>query len=386
LYKEKVPLENTVSNGPYYSSTGSNCLSQLKLALQTLHEHHKEAYILFLDLVKAYDSVNRELLWKILDRYGVPEKMVKVLKKLHNNVQYIMQIGKKTTKVVSTCGVKQGDNLGPILFIYLIQAVSTTLDKKWKFSTPDFRWHGEKTDNNGNTTPKYNPSLGKGTSHLTQGERFLFWKSYYVDDAAFLFLNRKDIEEASKLLLQHFDRFGYTVHCDDRNNNEKSKTEVMHIPKPGTKSHPEAINDINIDNNKHFSFCNQFNYLGSIFTNNLNDSEDIDRRIKQATAAFASLSGNILRNNKISKKLRKRTYKAIVINLLLWGCESWAIKEKDQQRLEVCLHRCIRRMLNITIYDVQENHITNTKIREKMNESLSITQMMELRRARLLEK
>jgi hypothetical protein len=43
-------------------------------------------------------------------------------------------------------------------------------------------------------------------------------------------------------------------------------------------------------------------------------------------------------------------------------------------------------MLNITIYDVQENHITNTKIREKMNESISITQMMELRRARWLEK
>jgi hypothetical protein len=57
-----------------------------------------------------------------------------------------MKVGKKTTKVKSTCGVKQGDNLGPILFIYLIQAVSLTLDKKWIFEKPDFRWHGEKSD------------------------------------------------------------------------------------------------------------------------------------------------------------------------------------------------------------------------------------------------
>jgi hypothetical protein len=34
--------------------------------------------------------------------------------------------------------------------------------------------------------------------------------------------------------------------------------------------------------------------------------------------------------------------------------------------------------LNIIIYDVQESHITNTSIRGKMNNSLSITQMMEI--------
>jgi Reverse transcriptase (RNA-dependent DNA polymerase) len=114
----------------------------LKLALQTLHEHNKEAYILFVNLVIAYNFVNQELLWKVLDRFGVPNKMITVLKKLHKNVQYVMKVGKKKAKVTSTCGVKQGHNLGPILFIFLIQAVSTTLDKIWEFEKPDFRWHG----------------------------------------------------------------------------------------------------------------------------------------------------------------------------------------------------------------------------------------------------
>jgi Reverse transcriptase (RNA-dependent DNA polymerase) len=371
--------------GSIYKKGCVDATFSLKLALQTLHEHNKEAYVLFVDLVKAYDSVNRELLWKVLKRFGVPNKMITVLQKLHKNIKYAMKVGKKSVKVISTCGVKQGDNLGPILFIYLIQAISTTLDKKWDFETPDFRWHGIQ-EKNGQISPKYKPNLAKGTSYLTKGEKISFWMSYYVDDAAFLFLNRKDIEKASPMIVHHFSRFGLTVHYGDKRNDEKSKTEAMYIPRPGQQSNTNETKNIEIDDNRYFSFSKKFKYLGSIFSNTLDDTEDIERRIQQATAAFASLSEHVLHNKKISKKLRKRTYETLIINLLLWGCESWALKEHDRQRLETCHHRCIRRMLNITIYDVQEQKITNEQTREKMNNMLSITQMMELHRARWLEK
>jgi hypothetical protein len=92
------------------------------------------------------------------------------------------------------------------------QAVSTTLDKKWDFETPDLCWHGMKADG----SHKWNPNLGKtGTSTNTEGMTFSFWKSYYVDDAAFLFLNRENIERASKLITKHFKHFGLTVHSGD---------------------------------------------------------------------------------------------------------------------------------------------------------------------------
>jgi hypothetical protein len=42
----------------------------LKTALQTLREHDQESWVLFVDLVKAYDTVNREMLWKILTILG----------------------------------------------------------------------------------------------------------------------------------------------------------------------------------------------------------------------------------------------------------------------------------------------------------------------------
>ena len=68
---------------------------------------------------------------------------------------------------------------------------------------------------------------------VTNGTPFSFWKSYYVDDAAYLFLSRKDIEEALKLIKSHFTRFGLTVDCGDIRNDGNSKTEAMFIPPPG---------------------------------------------------------------------------------------------------------------------------------------------------------
>ena len=109
----------------------------VNLSLQTIREHGESTYCIFVDLIKAYDTVNRELLWKILTRYGVPNVIIKILKKLYNNP--IIFLSEKTS-FKATCWVKQGDNLPPILFVILFNAVTETLEKKWTFAKPDFCW------------------------------------------------------------------------------------------------------------------------------------------------------------------------------------------------------------------------------------------------------
>ena len=220
----------------------------VKSAIQTLHEHGQPVYALFVDLVKAFDSVNRELLWEILSKYGIPKKTIEVLKKLHTNVTYQFKMGKKLTKIKGKVGVKQGDNLGPILFIIMVNAVAETLNKKWKFQKPTFQWHGMKADG----SHRYNPKLGTGTNWRNKGESFTFVDSYYVDDAVYLLLNREDLEQAAKLIKSHFKRFGLSVHCGDKRKNERSITEVMHIPKPGQKSTPEEIANVMLNDTEYF--------------------------------------------------------------------------------------------------------------------------------------
>ena len=53
----------------------------VNLSLQSIQKYGHSAYCVFVELVKAYDTVNRELLWKILKKYGIPEKVIIVLKK-----------------------------------------------------------------------------------------------------------------------------------------------------------------------------------------------------------------------------------------------------------------------------------------------------------------
>lgn len=158
----------------------------------------------------------------------------------------------------------------------------------------------------------------------------------------------------------------------------------MFIPAKGYIPSAGDTADVMLNEHEFFGFCETFKYLGTTFDNKLDGSTDIQVRIRQATAAFASMK-KLLQDQKLSNKMRVRSYEATVLNILLFGCESWALKAEDRRRLEVFHHRCLRSMLRISIYDVKEYHIRNSSIREELG-CYSLHQQMELRRARWLEK
>ena len=63
--------------------------------------------------------------------------------------------------------------------------------------------------------------------------------------------------------------------------------------------------------------------------------------------------------------LKYMIFRAIPCNLLLWVCESWALRQSLLDLLEVFLHRNIRRILGISMVKVREMNITNTYVRRK---------------------
>ena len=82
---------------------------------------------------------------------------------------------------------------------------------------------------------------------MNKGDKFTFFSSYYVDDAAFILLNRNDAIEATKLMHKHFKRFGLTIHTGSKINKEKSKTEFLFVPGAGTTATAPDEEDIFID-------------------------------------------------------------------------------------------------------------------------------------------
>ena len=94
----------------------ADATSTLKITLQNLKAADQDMYILFIDIVKVFDSVNRKMLWKILKKYGILEKTVLVIKKMYPDITIKLCIEKAEAFLTSTSGVNQGDNVAHVLF------------------------------------------------------------------------------------------------------------------------------------------------------------------------------------------------------------------------------------------------------------------------------
>jgi hypothetical protein len=55
-------------------------------------------------------------------------------------------------------------------------------------------------------------------------------------------------------------------------------------------------------------------------------------------------------------------FRAIPMNLLLWGTETWLLQKLQLDKLEAFLHRSIQSILQISMTKVQEQHLRNGKV------------------------
>ncbi len=86
------------------------------MALQKRKEHNLETWALFIDLVKAFDTVSREALFAVLRKFGMPDHFINILLRLHTGATMKFKIGDIDTTVPSEIGVRQGSCEGPTLY------------------------------------------------------------------------------------------------------------------------------------------------------------------------------------------------------------------------------------------------------------------------------
>jgi hypothetical protein len=77
---------------------------------------------LFIDFKKAYDSIRREALYNILIEFGIPKKLIRVLKMCLTETYSRVRVSKNVSEMFPIRnGLKQGDALRPLLFNFLIE-------------------------------------------------------------------------------------------------------------------------------------------------------------------------------------------------------------------------------------------------------------------------
>ena len=66
----------------------------LKTWLQICKEHDLRSWVVFADLIKAFDTINHEMMFKLLSKFGVPNHPLRVIKKLFKDFKIKLKIGK----------------------------------------------------------------------------------------------------------------------------------------------------------------------------------------------------------------------------------------------------------------------------------------------------
>ncbi len=96
----------------------------------------KSTYTAFVDFSKAYDRVDRRLLWSKLGSIGLGGKMMQALKQIYNKVECCMKVnGVKSNWFSVNTGLKQGCVISPLLFNLFINELHGHRDpKQWERS------------------------------------------------------------------------------------------------------------------------------------------------------------------------------------------------------------------------------------------------------------
>jgi hypothetical protein len=103
--------------------------------------------------------------------------------------------------------------------------------------------------------------------------------------------------------------------------------------------------------------------VGSFVSFSLCDNFDIENQITAAIQLMGALKNvwNLAHLDIWSKYL---LFRAIPMNLLLWGCETWLMRKALSNKLEVFLHRNIRQILRVSMTKVREERIRNEHVRQ----------------------
>jgi hypothetical protein len=103
--------------------------------------------------------------------------------------------------------------------------------------------------------------------------------------------------------------------------------------------------NIKLDN-KSFKRVEQLKYLGTTLMNRDSNQEEIKSRLKSGSACYHSVQ-DLLSSSLLSKNIKIKIYRTIILPVVLYGCESWSLTLRVEHRLRVFENRVLRRILGL---------------------------------------
>ena len=105
----------------------------IKEIIERNRKQGTELYLIFLDLEKAFDTVNRQKLMRLLTHIGVDEKIIEVIKQMYIENKMKFTLGNVSTAwLENNVGVRQGCVMSPTLFNIYLEELLVRIRKSGK--------------------------------------------------------------------------------------------------------------------------------------------------------------------------------------------------------------------------------------------------------------
>jgi hypothetical protein len=164
--------------------------------------HNLQSYVAFVDIVKAYDTANHELLLTLLEKYGAPPRFISAIERMYQDLVVVLKIEKEVQELEQSVGVRQGDNMAPVLFLFLMSAFAETLKIEWKNAGISICTMqsviGTELANGGGKLQGHLPK----DYHSRSLTAVKILQCLYVDDGAFIFTTHTDLKKGLEACLQ----------------------------------------------------------------------------------------------------------------------------------------------------------------------------------------
>ena len=308
------PLLRPNQNGfrPRRSTTAH--ILALRRIIEEVKKNNLKAILVFIDFKKAFDSIHRGKLMKILAAYGIPDQLVKAIAMLYEDTQAkVLSPDGETDSFPIHAGVLQGDTLAPYLFAIAIDYVMRRAVKD--------------QENELGLTLIRRKSRRVPPVIVTDLD--------FADDIALL---SEEIHQAQSFLSRvetEAERVGLYINA--------AKTEVMQY------NHTEEV-ALKSKSGDPIKVVDNFKYLGAWMANS---EKDINVRKALAWQACHKLS-TIWKSN-LNRSIKIRLFRATVETVLLYGCNTWTLTEKLTRQLDGTYTNMLRMVQNIS----WRSHTTN---------------------------
>ena len=117
----------------------------------------------------------------------------------------------------------------------------------------------------------------------------------------------------------------------------------------------------------------EFKFLGSLVPN---CASDVNKRVSLASQSFGRLRNSVWISKGMSRALKIRLYKALILPIAIYGSESLTLREQEIRALSVFEMKCLRHILGVTMND----RLSNAHIRETLGMTKTIEDVVSERK------